>query len=150
MLSGDDRRTRVDGNASEHVQALVDNLTFDLGDDVLVDGQATERADKVVFELTPQCGSPLTFVWSRRRQRDDTGEPVTTRFTEGTLRQIAAATGGEYVRSTTGDELRRAIAGIVGGERRFVGWRTSTERRDLYPALLAVAAMAGAALWVLL
>ena len=82
--------------------------------------------------------------------RDDTGEPVTTRFTEGTLRQIAAATGGEYVRSTTGDELRRAIAGIVGGERRFVGWRTSTERRDLYPALLAVAAMAGAALWVLL
>jgi hypothetical protein len=31
----------------------------------------------VVFELTPQCGSPLTFVWSRRRQRDDTGEPAT-------------------------------------------------------------------------
>jgi hypothetical protein len=74
VLSGDDRRTRIDGNASEHVQALVDNLTFDLGDDVLADGQAAERADNVVFELTSQCGSPLTFVWSRRRQRDDTGE----------------------------------------------------------------------------
>jgi Ca-activated chloride channel homolog len=82
--------------------------------------------------------------------RDDTGAPVTTHFAEGTLRDIAAATGGQYVRSTTGDELRRAIASIVGGERRLVGWRTSTERRDLYPALLAVAALAGAALWVLL
>jgi hypothetical protein len=77
VLSGDNRRTRIDGNASEHVQAFVDNLTFDLGDHVLADGQATERADKVVFELTPQCGSPLTFVWSRRRQRDDTGELAT-------------------------------------------------------------------------
>jgi Ca-activated chloride channel family protein len=82
--------------------------------------------------------------------RDDTGRPVLTRFAEGTLRDIATATGGQYVRSATGEELRRAIAGIVGGERRLTGWRTSTERRDLYPAFLAVAALAGAALWVLL
>ena len=82
--------------------------------------------------------------------RDDTGRPVLTRFAVGTLRDIAAATGGEYVRSATGEELRRAIDGIVGGERRLTGWRTSTERRDLYPALLAVAALAGAALGVLL
>jgi Ca-activated chloride channel family protein len=81
---------------------------------------------------------------------DDTGQPVTTRFEEGTLRHIAAATGGQYVRSVSGDELRRAIATLAGGERRFVGWRTSTERRDLYPALLAIAAGAGVALWMLL
>jgi Ca-activated chloride channel family protein len=80
---------------------------------------------------------------------DDAGQPVTSRFTEATLRDIATATGGQYVRSATGDDLQRAIAAIVGGPRRLVGWRTSTERRDLYPAFLAVAALAGAALWVL-
>jgi Ca-activated chloride channel family protein len=81
--------------------------------------------------------------------RDDTGQPVTTQFAEGTLRDIATATGGQYVRSATGEELRRAIGTIVGSERRVVGWRTSTERRDLYPVFLAIAALAGAALWVL-
>jgi len=82
--------------------------------------------------------------------RDDTGRPVTTRLSEATLRNIAAATGGQYVRSATGEELQRAITAIVGGERRIVGWRTSTELRDLYPAFLALAALAGAALWGLL
>ena len=82
--------------------------------------------------------------------RDDTGRPVMTQFDEATLREIAAATGGRYLRSATGEELRRAIAEIVGGERRLVGWRTSTEYRDLYPALLGLAALAGAALWLLL
>jgi len=80
--------------------------------------------------------------------RDDTGLPVTTRFEEGTLRDLAAATGGRYVRSTTGEELRTAIDAIVGGERRVTGWRTATERRDLYRVFLAVAAFAGAVLWV--
>jgi len=80
--------------------------------------------------------------------RDDTGTPLTTRFAEKTLSDIAAATGGRYVRSATGDELRRAIDGIVAGERRVVGWRTLNERRDLYQAFLAIAALAGAILWV--
>jgi Ca-activated chloride channel family protein len=80
---------------------------------------------------------------------DDSGRAVTTRFAEKTLRTIAAATGGQYVRSATGEELRRAIAAIADGERRLVGWRTSTERRDLYPAFLGIAALAGAVVWVL-
>ena len=33
----------------------------------------------------------------------------------------------------------RAITRIVKGERRLIGWRTTTEYRDLYPAGLAVA-----------
>jgi Ca-activated chloride channel family protein len=82
--------------------------------------------------------------------RDDAGRPVLTRFSEGTLRDIAGATGGRYVRSTTGEELQRAIAGIAADQRRMVGWRTSTVPRELYPAFLVVAALAGAALWVLL
>jgi Ca-activated chloride channel homolog len=82
--------------------------------------------------------------------RDDAGRLVTTKFEESTLRQIAATTGGRYVRSTTGHELAGAIADIVRGERKLVGWRTSTEYRDLYPAGLAIAAAAGAALWWLL
>lgn len=82
--------------------------------------------------------------------RDDAGRQVTTRFEESTLRQIAATTGGRFVRSTTGGELARAIADIVKGERIRIGWRTTTEYRDLYPAALAVAGVAGAALWLLL
>ena len=82
--------------------------------------------------------------------RDDTGQPLLTRFEEGTLRNIANLTGGRYFRSTTGEELARALGEIVGGERRIVGWRTSTARRDLYPVFLAFAALTGAALWVLL
>lgn len=82
--------------------------------------------------------------------RDDAGRLVTTKFEESTLRRIAAATGGRYVRSTTGRELAGAIADIVKGERKLRGWRTSTEYRDLYPAGLAVAAAAGAVLWLLL
>ena len=82
--------------------------------------------------------------------RDDDGRLVTTRFEESTLREIAASTGGRYVRSTTGDELARAIADIVKGERKQVGWRTATEYRDVYQAGLAVAGVAGAALWLLL
>lgn len=82
--------------------------------------------------------------------RDDTGRPVTTLFSEGTLKHIAAATGGRYVRSSTGEELQRAITALVGDQRRIVGWRTSTEVRDLYPWCLGIAALAGAALWVLL
>jgi Ca-activated chloride channel family protein len=82
--------------------------------------------------------------------RDDAGRVVTTKFEESTLRAIAATTGGRYARSTTGGELARAIDDIVRGERRLVGWRTSTEYRDLYRAGLTVAAAAGAALWLLL
>jgi hypothetical protein len=77
------------------------------------------------------------------------GRPVTTRFAEATLRDIAAATGGRYVRSFTGDELRPAIAAIAEGERRFTGWRTSTDRRDVYLALLGIASFAGAVLWMI-
>jgi len=82
--------------------------------------------------------------------RDDAGQVVRTRFEEATLRQIATATGGRYVRSTTGGELARALDDVVKGERTIRGWRTTTEYRDLYPVALAVAAVAGAALWLLL
>jgi len=81
--------------------------------------------------------------------RDEAGRPVTTRFDEGTLRAVAEATGGQYVRSASGEELRGAIASLARRERRIVGWRESVERRDLYPACLRLAALSGAALVVL-
>ena len=43
-----------------------------------------------------------------------------TRFSEGTLRQIAEFTGGRYVRSSSGRELAGAIADIVKGERKLL------------------------------
>ena len=72
------------------------------------------------------------------------------KFEEATLRQIAANTGGRYLRSTTGGELATSIDDIVKGERKVQGWRTTTEYQDLYPLALALAAAAGAALWLLL
>src|SRR5438876_8532088 len=82
--------------------------------------------------------------------RDDAGRRVTTTFEEATLTRVAAATGGRYVRSTSGIELARAIADVVKGDRRLLGWRSATEYRDLYPAGLAVAAVAAAVLYFLL
>jgi Ca-activated chloride channel family protein len=78
--------------------------------------------------------------------RDDSGRRVTTTYQEATLVRVAAATGGRYVRSTTGTELERAMPTLVGGDRRIVGWRSSTEYRDLYPLGLAIAAAAAAML----
>ena len=82
--------------------------------------------------------------------KDDFGRRVTTKFEEATLMQVAAATGGRYLRSTTGTDLSRAIADVVKGNRRIVGWRSSTEYRDVYPVALAVAAAAAAGLCFLL
>jgi hypothetical protein len=73
-----------------------------------------------------------------------------TKFSESTLRQIAGVTGGHYIRSTTGNNLVAGLFTIVNSERRIVGWKTTTEYRDLYPAGLAVAGTAVAALWLLL
>lgn len=78
--------------------------------------------------------------------RDDSGRRVTTTYEEATLVRVAATTGGRYARSTTGTELERAMSALVGGDRRIVGWRSSTEYRDLYPLGLAIAAAAAAML----
>ena len=74
--------------------------------------------------------------------RDDDGHIVRTRFEEATLRQIAAQTGGRYVRSRQAGDLTRALEEIEAGERRLVGWKTTTDYRDLYPWSLAVAGRA--------
>ena len=52
--------------------------------------------------------------------------------------------------SFTGGDLVTALQQIEQGERRLVGWRTTTEYRDLYPYALGAAALAIAALWILL
>ena len=82
--------------------------------------------------------------------RDENGRIVRTRFEESMLRDLATATGGRYLRSRTGGDLTRALREIEQGERRLVGWRTTTDFRDLYPWSLAVAAAALAGLWLFL
>jgi len=66
------------------------------------------------------------------------------------LTEIAETTGGRYVRSSTGSEMAAAINTIVRGERKLVGWKTTTDYRDLYGAGLTVALVAGAVLWLIL
>jgi Ca-activated chloride channel homolog len=82
--------------------------------------------------------------------RDESGRIVRTRFEESTLRTIASTTGGRYLRSRTGGDLTKALQEIEQGERTLVGWRTTTEYRDLYPMALAAAAAAIALLWMVL
>jgi Ca-activated chloride channel family protein len=82
--------------------------------------------------------------------KDDNGRLVRTQFSEGTLRRIAGMTGGRYVRSSTGGELAFAIDDVVKGERKQIGWKTSTDYRDLYRGSLGVAVAAAAALWLLM
>ena len=82
--------------------------------------------------------------------RDEAGRIVRTKFEEATLRDLASASGGRYVRSRTGGDLTRALQEIEQGERRIIGWRTTTEYRDLYPWALAAAALALAGLWIVL
>ena len=66
-------------------------------------------------------------------------------------RELATATGGRYLRSRTGGDLAKALHEIEAGERKLVGYRTTTEYRDLFPAALAMAAAAAiAGLWLLL
>ncbi|HET7698620.1 MAG TPA: VWA domain-containing protein [Vicinamibacterales bacterium] len=82
--------------------------------------------------------------------RDEGGRIVRTRFEESMLRDLAAATGGRYLRSRSGGDLARALHEIEAGERTLVGYRTTTEYRDLFPAALALAAFGIAGLWLLL
>jgi Ca-activated chloride channel family protein len=82
--------------------------------------------------------------------RDENGRIVRTRFEESTLRDLASNTGGRYLRSRTGGDLTKALQDIEAGERKLVGYRTTTEYRDLYPSALVIAAAAVGALWLYL
>lgn len=74
--------------------------------------------------------------------QDEDGNVLRTRFTETTLRDVAAQTGGRYFRSTTGGELAAAMESSVDRERKVIGWSVSTEYRDLYRECLIGAAAA--------
>jgi Ca-activated chloride channel family protein len=76
---------------------------------------------------------------------DEDGLPLLTQLSEGTLRALAAATGGRYFRSASGADLREAFERIADRERRVVGW-TANQYRDISPWSLACGAIALAAL----
>ncbi|MBA2304348.1 MAG: VWA domain-containing protein [Acidobacteria bacterium] len=94
---------------------------------------------------------PVTLPGEREGYlKDDAGRPMTTQFNETSLKSLAAATGGRYVRSVTGGELLDALHTIVRADRRQTGWQTTIEYRDVYGALLASAGLAAVALLALL
>ena len=82
--------------------------------------------------------------------RDDDGNMMTTRFNETTLRSMAEATGGVYVRATHGGDLRDAIETIARSELRQTGFKTTTEYRDVYAFLVAAAGVTAVGLVALL
>lgn len=78
--------------------------------------------------------------------RDDTGQLMTTRFDETSLRSVAAATGGRYVRSQRAGDVLQALDTIVRADRRRIGTRTVYEYTDIRDILLAGALVAVACL----
>lgn len=81
---------------------------------------------------------------------NDAGDPLAAGFDESTLRDVAAQTGGRYVRSTTGADLGIALQDLVRRERPLLAMKTTTEYRDLYRESLIAAALAAGALLLLL
>ena len=71
--------------------------------------------------------------------RDDDEQLVRTRFRPDALRSIAGLTGGRYLGSTTGQELRWAMERLVGAPRQ-VGWKSTNEFRDVHRPLLLLGA----------
>jgi len=81
---------------------------------------------------------------------DDQGQPLTAGFDESTLRDIAAQTGGRYVRSVTGADLSLALGDLVNRERPLLAMNTTTEYKDIYRECLVVSAAATGLLLMLL
>ena len=80
----------------------------------------------------------------------DDGQPLTAGFDESTLRDLAAQTGGRYVRSTTGADLRTALQDLVNRERPLVSVKHAIEYRDVYRESLLVSAVSALLLLLLL
>jgi Ca-activated chloride channel family protein len=72
----------------------------------------------------------------------DDGQPLTAGFDESTLRDLAAQTGGRYVRSTSGADLRTALQDLVKRERPLVAVKRTIEYRDIYRESLMASAAA--------
>jgi len=73
---------------------------------------------------------------------DKQGRPLTTHFNAATLRRVAALTGGQFFRSTSGHELADTMQRVAQARRRPIGWRHSTAYRDVHAPLLMVAGAA--------
>ena len=109
------------------------------------------RVHTIGIGSAQQSVIPVSFPGERESLlKDEGGRTMTTRFNESSLRAVAAATGGQYIRSATGSELRAAFEEIANANRVQTGWRTTTEYRDVYVYLLAAAGIAAAALVALL
>lgn len=137
--------TRKDGKPTRKVYLILSD-----GDDQggqLSLALASMRADKIpVYTIgigsdndvpmpVPADDGTMTLL------QDDQGKILHTRFSETTLKGIATVTGGQYFRSTTGNELLAAMRGVMQHERKQIGWKTVVEYRDLYRECLAVGAL---------
>jgi len=75
--------------------------------------------------------------------RDDDDRVLQARFSEGTLRQIAAATNGRYFRAERGDELAPILAAVSNGERRPVRYHDAYHSMDTLTLGGAAVALSG-------
>lgn len=90
-------------------------------------------ADAVAIPIQDETGREALL-------EDENGQVMRTRFREGTLRQLAALTGGQYFRSASGGELSSALDRILSSERRQTGTVSKVEYVDIHLWLLAAAA----------
>jgi Ca-activated chloride channel family protein len=75
--------------------------------------------------------------------RDESGQVVVTRLDEETLRRVASATGGSYLRLTGGASVRQLAGEIAHLEKREISSHLFTQLLDRYqwPLALALAAL---------
>lgn len=121
ISDGDDQGTTLVRSAAALRSAGIRLYTVGVGSD-----------DSVTIPVLDELGREELL-------RDDDGQVMRTRFAEGTMRRLAAMTGGQYFRSTGGGELLAALRTILDEERRVVGTVSRVEYADLYRLLLASA-----------
>ncbi|HVL69719.1 MAG TPA: VWA domain-containing protein [Vicinamibacterales bacterium] len=131
ISDGDDQSGRLEATAARVARAGIAVHTIGIGSDAAVTVPVMSEAGRE--ELL----------------KDDEGRVLRTTFTEGTLRRLAALTGGRYFRSATGGELAAALERVTAADRRPLGWTRRIEYRDLYLLFLAGAAAAVTGLVIL-
>jgi Ca-activated chloride channel family protein len=77
------------------------------------------------------------------------GTRLISRLDESTLRRVAEVTGGRFYRAVEGEEVLAALREILSRENQVAGFREDKTWIDLYPSILATAAVLALLGWTL-
>jgi Ca-activated chloride channel family protein len=123
VTDGEDHEGQVEAQLQRAIEAEVQIHTVGIG-----------SSDGVPIPEASGGGNPPGFL------RDDEGNVVTTRLDEATLRQVAEATGGRFVRVTPGGRaFEDLVDEIARGEGEELDAREITQFEEQYQIFLGLA-----------